>query len=166
MRYRDLLAPLLLVIVWVLLILRVPIASVVFHQINLQLHLLAFHVAAAILSWFGIVVQREGNILETPTMVVAVVGASNMRLMVLITLAVIYGYLTEKRSWVRWLLVLATGPIAVVVNIVCLILLLLLENSAFADRVGIFFLMSLMMLITLHLLISAASKSCSEVKSG
>jgi exosortase len=36
--------------------------------------------------------------------------------MSLVTLAVIYGYLTEKRLWVRILLACASVPIAVVAN--------------------------------------------------
>ena len=37
-------------------------------------------------------------------------------LMSLLTLAIIYGYLTERRLWVRWLLAIASVPIAVAAN--------------------------------------------------
>ena len=47
---------------------------------------------------------------------VAVACSGIRSLMSLVTLAIIYGYLLEKRLWVRWVLALASIPITVVAN--------------------------------------------------
>jgi len=100
------------------LILMIPIPTIVFNQITFPLQLLASRVAATILPWTGVPVLREGNVIVLPTMALEVAEAcSGIRsLMSLITLAVIYGPLMERRTSVRVLLAVASVPIAVLAN--------------------------------------------------
>lgn len=100
------------------LILMIPIPAIVFNQITFPLQLLASKIASSILPVFGVPVLREGNIIGLPAMQLEVAEAcSGIRsLMSLTTLAIIYGYLTESRIWMRVLLALASLPIAVATN--------------------------------------------------
>jgi exosortase len=110
--FRALLFP------WAFLLLMIPIPSVIFNQITFPLQLLASSVAGTILPWFGVPVLREGNVIILPAMALEVADAcSGIRsLMSLATLAIIYGYLLERRVWVRVVLALAALPIAVAAN--------------------------------------------------
>jgi exosortase D (VPLPA-CTERM-specific) len=103
---------------WAFLILMIPIPAILLNQITLPLQVLAAKVAAAVLPILGVPVLREGNIIYLPAMPLEVADAcSGIRsLMSLVTLAIIYGYLMEKRRWVRWLLALASVPITVIAN--------------------------------------------------
>lgn len=108
---------------WAFLVLMIPIPAIIFNQITFPLQLLASRVAAAVLPLFGVPVFREGNVINLPAMPLDVAEAcSGIRsLMSLITLAIIYGYLMEKRLWVRYLLAFASVPIAIVANSVRII---------------------------------------------
>jgi exosortase D (VPLPA-CTERM-specific) len=103
---------------WAFLLLMIPIPSIVFNQITFPLQLLASQVAAAVLPILGVPVLREGNVINLPAMPLEVAEAcSGIRsLMSLLALAIIYGYLTEKRLWVRWFLAIAAIPITVLAN--------------------------------------------------
>jgi exosortase len=106
-----------------LLLLMIPIPTIVFNQITGPLQSLASRFVAATLPLFSVPVLREGNIINIPTMALEVADAcSGIRsLLSLVTLAVIYGYLTERRLAVRWLLALAAIPISVIANSVRII---------------------------------------------
>jgi exosortase len=103
---------------WAFLLLMIPIPTIVFNQITFPLQLLASKVASTVLPWMGVPVLREGNVIVLPGKVLEVAEAcSGIRsLMSLATLAVIYGYLMERRVAVRVFLALASIPIAVVAN--------------------------------------------------
>ena len=94
---------------WAFLLLMIPVPTIILNQLTFPLQLLASEVAAAILPVLGVPVLREGNVMNLPAMPLEVaVACSGIRsLMSLVTLAIIYGYLLEKRLWVRWLLALA-----------------------------------------------------------
>jgi exosortase len=66
----------------------------------------------------GVPVLREGNVIVLPAMALEVAEAcSGIRsLMSLATLAIIYGYLMERKISIRVLLALASIPIAVAAN--------------------------------------------------
>jgi exosortase len=101
------------------LLLMVPLPAIIYNQIVFPLQLLASSLATTCLQQSQIVpVFREGNILVLPSGKLEVVEAcSGIRsLMTLVTLAAAYGYLTERRNWMRLILVLAMLPIAVVSN--------------------------------------------------
>ncbi len=110
--FRALLFP------WAFLVLMIPIPAIVFNQITFPLQLLASKVASTTLPWMGVPVLREGNVIILPAMALEVAEAcSGIRsLMSLATLAVIYGYLMERKVAVRVLLAVASVPIAVAAN--------------------------------------------------
>jgi exosortase len=103
---------------WAFLFLMIPIPEIVFSQITFPLQILASKVAALLLPLLSVPVLREGNVINLPAMPLEVVEAcSGIRsLLSLVTLAIIYGYLVETRTWVRVVLALAAIPIAVAAN--------------------------------------------------
>jgi len=103
---------------WAFLILMIPIPIIIFNQITFPLQLLASRVAGVVLPWFNVPIYREGNIIHLAAMPLEVAEAcSGIRsLMTLITLAIIYGFLLERRLWVRVALALASVPIAIIAN--------------------------------------------------
>jgi exosortase len=110
--FRAVLFPLLF------LVLMVPIPAIVFSQITFPLQILASKLSAGLLPFLGVPVLREGNVINLPAMPLEVAEAcSGIRsLLSLTTLAIMYGYLLEKRVAIRVLLALASVPIAVVAN--------------------------------------------------
>jgi exosortase len=151
---------------WAFLLLMIPIPNILLNQITFPLQLLASKVAAAVLSILAVPTLREGNVLYLPSMPLEVAEAcSGIRsLMSLVTLAIIYGYLTEKRLWVRIFLACASVPIAVAANSVRIIGTGLLvqywdpemaEGYFHASWGWIIFIVSLVLLYTLHRLITA-----------
>ena len=144
------------------LLLMIPIPGVIYYQLVFPLQLFASQLAAAALQASHLMpVFREGNILVLPSTRLEVAEAcSGIRsLMSLLTIAVIYGYLSENRTWLRWLLCLLIVPIAVLSNSVRVILAAIgseyigmsavEETSHFLS--GIFlFLVSIMMLMACH----------------
>lgn len=156
--FRALLFP------WAFLLLMIPLPAIIFNQITFPLQLLASRVSAAILPFFGVPILREGNVIILPSMALEVAEAcSGIRsLMSLVTLAIIYGYLMEKRLWVRYLLAVASIPIAVAANSVRIIGTGLLvqywdpekaEGYFHASWGWIIFVISLLLLYGLHALI-------------
>ena len=100
------------------LIFMIPLPQIVYNQITFPLQLLASRFATFWLDLVHVPVLRDGNILVMSNYSLEVVEAcSGIRsLMTLISLAVIYGYLLERRLWVRILLVVLMVPSAIVSN--------------------------------------------------
>ena len=103
---------------WAVLFLMVPLPAIIFNQIALPLQFQASRLASGMLELVGVPVLREGNVIQLPSLTLDVVEAcSGLRSLVsLITLAVLYGYMFERRTWRRTMLVLVAIPIAVVAN--------------------------------------------------
>jgi len=103
---------------WAFLLLMIPIPTILFNKITFPLQLLASRVAASVLPILGVPVLREGNVINLSSMALEVAEAcSGIRSLVsLLTLAIMYGYLMDQRSWVRWLLAISSIPIAVAAN--------------------------------------------------
>jgi exosortase len=150
---------------WAFLFLMIPVPAIIFGQITLPLQLLASRVAAHTLPLFGVPILREGNVIHLPSMALEVAEAcSGIRsLLSLITLAIIYGYLMERRIWLRYLLAVASVPIAVLANSVRIIGTGLLvqywdpdkaEGYFHASWGWIIFVISLLLLYAFHSLIS------------
>ena len=101
-----------------LLFFMIPIPAVLYNQITFPMQLLASRLAGEGLTWLGLPVLREGNILELPQQRLSVVEAcSGIRsLLTLAFLSLVYGHFFEKRNLVRVLLFGATAPIAIVAN--------------------------------------------------
>ena len=151
---------------WAFLFLMIPIPVILFNQITFPLQLLASRLSAGVLDLLGVPVALNGNILQLAAMPLNVAEAcSGIRsLMSLLTLAIIYGYLTERRAWVRSLLAFASLPITIAANSVRIIGTGLLVQHGYADEAEgyfhaswglIIFGISLLLLYALHALIRA-----------
>ena len=100
------------------LVLMIPLPVIIYNQVTFPLQFLASKLAANSLQILGVPVLREGNVLLLPNYALEVVDAcSGIRsLMSLIALAVAYGYLVERRTWIRITLAALMLPIAVASN--------------------------------------------------
>lgn len=101
-----------------LLFFMVPIPAVVYNEITFPLQLLASRVAENAISFLGIPIIREGNVLELASQKLDVVEAcSGIRSLLTLTfLSLVYGYFCEKRTWLRAVLFFSTIPIAIAAN--------------------------------------------------
>jgi exosortase len=109
---RVLLFPLLL------LPFMIPIPEIIYNRITFPLQLFASSVAESVLALLQIPVLREGNILVLASQNLSVAEAcSGIRsLLSLAFLSLVYSYFFDKRVWMRWLLLFATVPIAILAN--------------------------------------------------
>ncbi len=101
------------------LVFMVPLPALVYNEIVFPLQLVASKFATNCLEVVDVVpVLRQGNLLVLPNYTLEVVEAcSGIRsLMALLTLATAYGYLAEKRVWVRVVLVAMMVPLAIFGN--------------------------------------------------
>lgn len=103
---------------WAVLLLMIPIPALILQQLTFPLQMLAAKLATALLQLAQVPVLREGNVIVLPSMPLDVAEAcSGIRsLLTLVTLAIIYGYLMERRIWMRIVLALSAVPIAVIAN--------------------------------------------------
>jgi exosortase len=99
------------------LILMIPSSTVV-EQLTFPLQILASKTASFLLATAGVSAVREGNIILLPSARLEVAEAcSGVRsLFSLITLTVIYGYITETKIGVRVLLALIAIPTSILAN--------------------------------------------------
>ena len=109
---RELAFPLLL------LPFMIPLPTVVYNQITFPLQLFASAVAEKSLDVLNIPVLRDGNILELASQKLDVAEAcSGIRsLLSLSFLSVVYAYFFDRKVWMRWVLLIATVPIAIIAN--------------------------------------------------
>ena len=167
---RDLMFPL------AVLLLMVPIPSIILNQITFPLQILASKLSAWLLPLLGVPVLREGNVINLPVMPLEVADAcSGIRSLLSLTcLAIMYGYLLEKRISIRVILALASIPIAVAANGLRIVGTGLLVQYWDPDKAeGFFhafsgwliFVVSLLMLFGLHRLLTYWEKRTgNEVK--
>lgn len=104
---------------WAFLILMIPLPNLILQKITFPLQMLATQLATGMLRAVGIVVYRQGNIINlanVPPLEVAKACSGIRSLLSLLALAIIYGYLMERRIWVRIVLACAAVPIAVFAN--------------------------------------------------
>ncbi|MCX6595146.1 MAG: exosortase/archaeosortase family protein [Acidobacteria bacterium] len=101
-----------------LTVFMIPLPSIIYNQITFPLQLFASTVAESALSLIGIPVLREGNVLELASQKLSVVEAcSGIRSLLSLTfLSLVYGFFFDKKEWMRWVLLGATIPIAIVAN--------------------------------------------------
>jgi exosortase len=100
------------------LFLMVPIPSIIFNQIAFPLQIFASRVGESALELSNIPVLREGNvlILANTTLEVAEACSGIRSLVSLITLAIVFGYFSDTRPWVRTVIAVSAVPIAVLTN--------------------------------------------------
>jgi len=93
----------------------IPLPALVYYQLTFPLQLLASRLGAEGLVMLGVHTVRQGNLLILPNCTLEVVEAcSGVRsLLSLLAVVVAYGYLTERRGWLRGLLVASTIPIVI-----------------------------------------------------
>ncbi len=104
---------------WAFLILMIPIPALLINRVTFPLQLLASRLAAEALRLINTPVLLQGNCITLPNgrqLDVAEACSGIRSLLTLVTLAIIYGYLMEKRTWVRVVLACSAIPIAVVTN--------------------------------------------------
>ncbi len=101
-----------------LLLFMIPIPAVVYNQITFPLQLFASRVAENVLLLVGIPVLRDGNILELASQKLSVVEAcSGIRsLLSLSFLSLVYGFFFDSRPYMKYALLAATIPIAILAN--------------------------------------------------
>ncbi len=101
-----------------LLVLMIPIPDIIFNRIAFPLQLIASSLGEAALVGAGVPVLREGNLIVLPNMTLEVAEAcSGIRsLVALFTLAAVFGHVSEPDRRIRTILLLATIPIAILVN--------------------------------------------------
>ena len=159
-------APLVRALLFPLLLLpfMIPIPAILFNQITFPLQIFASRVAEVALGFLGIPVIRDGNVLELPSQKLSVAEAcSGIRsLLSLSFLSLVYAYFFDKRVWMRWALLAATVPIAIIANAgrVTITGLLSEANPALAHGIyhslegWVIFMIAGAMLIGLHAIIS------------
>lgn len=96
----------------------VPIPAVIYNQITFPLQLFASQVAESTLGLLGIPVLRDGNVLELASQKLSVVEAcSGIRSLLSLTfLSLVYAYFFDSKVWMRWVLLAATIPVAIIAN--------------------------------------------------
>lgn len=100
------------------LLLAIPIPAILFNQVAFPLQLLASRFGEFALVVAGVPVLREGNVITLSNITLEVAEAcSGIRSLVsLLTLAIIYGYIMDRRVWARVALALASIPVAIAAN--------------------------------------------------
>jgi exosortase len=120
----------------------------------------------------GIPVIRTGNILELPHQTLNVVEAcSGIRSLIsLAFLSLVYAYFTDKRVWMRWVLLAATVPIAIAANAIRVAVagILTQVNTSLAQGVYheiegyLVFMVALLSLFAAHRLIARIARGSKE----
>ena len=100
------------------LLLMIPIPSIIFNQIAFPLQLLASQFGESAMGFANVPVLREGNvlILANTTLEVAEACSGIRSLVSLLTLAIVLGYFSDPRGWVRTLVAFSSVPVAIVTN--------------------------------------------------
>jgi exosortase len=103
---------------WLVLFLMIPLPLLVSNQIVLPLQFISSALATGLMDLFGIPVFRQGNVIFLPSLTLEVAEAcSGIRsLMAMVTLAVAFSYLAERKAWKRAVLVFSAIPVAIVAN--------------------------------------------------
>ena len=150
-----------------LLFFMVPIPAVIYNQLTFPLQIIASQVSETVIGWLQIPVIREGNVLILPQTTLNVVEAcSGIRSLLTLTfLSLVYGYVFEKRTWVRVILFFSTIPIAIAANagrvaftgVVSQFKPELAEGWFHEAQGGVIFMIALAILVAFHQLIVRVS---------
>jgi exosortase len=100
------------------LLLMIPIPAIIFNQIAFPLQLLASQFGESAMGMANVPVLREGNvlILANTTLEVAEACSGIRSLVSLLTLAIVLGYFSDPRGWIRTLVAVSSVPVAIVTN--------------------------------------------------
>jgi len=151
-----------------LLIFMFPIPAIVYARVTLPLQIFASTIAEAVLNALRVPVLRDGNILELANQRLSVVEAcSGIRsLLSLAFLALVYGYFFDSKTWMRWLLLAATVPIAIAANAARVTLMGLIgeyrtdlvQGFMHAAEAWVMFMLALGLLIAFHQFVNQCEK--------
>jgi exosortase len=115
-----------------------PKLAVVYNMFTLPLQFAATRLAELALSLANVAVVRQGNILESGALRVAVVEACNgIRYLLSLAFAgVVFAYLSDPKPWIRVAMMIASVPIAIFANAlrVALAVVLGLRNPKLAEE--------------------------------
>jgi exosortase len=155
-----------------LLVFMVPIPAIIYTQITFPLQLLASRAAELALTLIGVPVFREGNILELPSQRLSVVEAcSGIRSLLSLTfLSLVYAYFFDRKVWMRWVLLIASVPIAILANAFRVTMTGILseykrewaEGFFHAAEGWVIFMLALVMLVGVHWFVSRAWQAAHE----
>jgi exosortase len=147
-----------------LLLFMVRIPLFIYSNITFPLQIFASQLAAASLSAVGIPVLREGNILELASQQLSVVEAcSGIRSLISLSfMSLVYAYFFDRKVWMRWLLLVASIPIAIVCNAARITFTGILSEYKKEFAEGIYhsfegwgiFMIALLVLIVLHQIVN------------
>src|SRR6201996_5672773 len=165
---KELLFPLLL------MFFMIPIPAIIYAQLTLKLQMLAAALGERLIELMGIPVLRSGNTLQLPsqTLDVAVACSGIRSLLSLGFLSLVYAYFTDKRIWMRWVLLAATIPIAICANAIRVAVTgwlseinTKLAQGAYHEMEGyIVFVVALIALVIVHRLINYATKKTKKAQ--
>lgn len=101
-----------------LLLFMIPIPGLVYKQITFPLQLISTQLAEMMLDMVGILVVREGNILDLAGQQLSVVEAcSGLRaLHALVFFSLTYGHFMETERWGKWLMLGLVLPVTITAN--------------------------------------------------
>ncbi len=101
------------------LLFMIPVPYVLYYAATFPMQTLATKITVAALSFIGLDVVRQGNIIHIANYSLEVAEAcSGLRSLVsLLALGAIYAYLTQRRLWAQIVLFLSTIPIAIAANV-------------------------------------------------
>jgi exosortase len=110
------------------LLFMIPIPEQMYSAATIPLQLFVSKISVWTASLLGVPIYREGNVIHLPERALQVVQAcSGLRSMIsLLTLSLIFGYLTMKSNILRTILFFSGIPIAIFVNIIRVLLMVLI----------------------------------------
>lgn len=120
-----------------LFLLLIPVPDPLYIKLTFPLQLKVSEISEVIVSMFGVPIFRQGNVMNIPNKSFEVVEAcSGLRSMItLMNLSIIVGYFMLERKTSKCILLLASIPIAVFVNIIRVSLMILLYHFFKLDLV-------------------------------
>lgn len=117
------------------LIFMIPLPAIIWNKIAFPLQLFGSFLTEKFVTFIGVPIFREGNILHLSGTTLEVVDAcSGLRsLTTLFALSTILALLSDHKTWQKWVIFLAAAPIAILANIIRLTATALLASKYGSD---------------------------------
>jgi len=96
----------------------VPVPYIIYDSVAFSLKMFVSWLSVNVLQSVGLLVMREGNIIQFPNITLEVADAcSGLRSLVsLLALSVALSFISQKKTWKRWVLAISAVPVAVLTN--------------------------------------------------